>query len=147
VADFRTYQNIHFSPRFRVLYDLGNYSEGVMKRLLEISFLFLLFSFAVNAQWIQQNSGTTATLHSVKAVDNNIIWATGDYGLVLNTTDGGTTWNIKTPTQTSYDNFGITAFDINTAIVIGSIWPTRTYAKIWKTTDSGNTCWAPENRR
>jgi len=113
-----------------------------MKQLIKISFLFLLFSFAVNAQWNQQNSGTTATLRSVKAVDNNIIWAAGDYGLVLNTSDGGITWNIKPPTQTSYDNFGIAAFDIDTAFVIGStvlggIYPYE--AKIWKTTDAGNT--------
>jgi len=103
-------------------------------------FLFLLSSFAVNAQqWFPQNSGTTATLRSVKAVDNNIVWAAGNNGLVLNTTDGGTTWDIKTPTQTSYTNFGITAFDTDTAIVIGCTWPTGTNAKIWKTTDSGNT--------
>jgi len=110
-----------------------------MKKLLKISFLFLFFSFAVNAQWIQQNSGTTATLRSVKAVDDSIVWAAGDNGLMLYTSDGGANWNIKTPTQTSYDNFGITAFDINTAIVIGCTWPLGTNAKIWKTTDSGNT--------
>jgi len=103
-------------------------------------FLFLLFSFTVNAQqWFQQNSGTTIILEAVKAVNNNVIWAAGDNGLVLNTSDGGTTWNIKTPTQTSYDNYCITSFDINTAIVIGCTLPFGTGAKIWKTTDSGNT--------
>jgi len=111
-----------------------------MKRLLKISFLILLFCFAANAQqWSPQSSGTTATLRSVKAVDNNIVWAAGDNGLVLNTSDGGTTWIIKTPTQTSFDNYGNTSFDINTAIVIGCTWPPGTGAKIWKTTDSGNT--------
>jgi photosystem II stability/assembly factor-like uncharacterized protein len=111
-----------------------------MKQFLKISFLVVLSAFAVSAQqWFQQNSGTTAILRTVKAVDNNIVWAAGDNGLVLNTSDGGTTWNVKTPTQNSYANFSITAFDINTAIVIGSAWPSGTSAKIWKTTDSGNT--------
>jgi photosystem II stability/assembly factor-like uncharacterized protein len=110
-----------------------------MKQLLKISFLFLLFPFAVNAQWIQQISGTTATLRSVKAVDNDVVWAAGDNGIVLNTSDGGETWNIKTPTEASYTNFGISSFDKDTAIVIGTTLPSGTNAKIWKTTDSGNT--------
>jgi len=109
-----------------------------MKQFVKISILFLLFSFAVNAQWIQQNSGTSATLRSVKAVDNDILWAAGDNGLVLNTTDGGENWNIKTLTQTGYINFGIAAFDIDSAIVIGTT-SSGNQAKIWKTTDSGNT--------
>ncbi len=42
--------------------------------------------------WIQQNSGTTATLKSVQFADENTGWICGDAGLILKTTDGGQNW-------------------------------------------------------
>jgi photosystem II stability/assembly factor-like uncharacterized protein len=113
-----------------------------MNTIFKIFFFFLLLPLAVDAQWNQQNSGTTINFQCVDVVNNNVIWAGGNDGLIVNTNDGGLTWNIKTSTQTGYYNFGIASFDINTAVVIGSTYPTGTWpyqSKIWKTIDGGNT--------
>ncbi len=75
--------------------------------LLFLGIVFLLFmSFAFgllpgqaggqalaasNTGWQQQNSGTSANLKSISAVNKNIAWAAGN-GIILKTTDGGTTW-------------------------------------------------------
>ena len=58
-----------------------------------LSVLVVLFvSFQLNAQWVSQASGVSADLVSVSAVDNNVCWIGGHDGVVLRTTNGGTTW-------------------------------------------------------
>jgi photosystem II stability/assembly factor-like uncharacterized protein len=109
-----------------------------MKSIISILVFFVLFVFNSQAQWVQQISGTTVTLQSVKAVNDNVIWIAGDEGSVLNSTNGGTTWNLRTITQSDYINFGVAATDLNTAWVIGTTVDTPYTVKIWKTTNGGS---------
>ncbi len=59
--------------------------------------LIALFALALvpvhaRAQWIIQQSHTTASLRSVHAVSETVAWASGASGTVLRTTDGGANW-------------------------------------------------------
>ena len=49
---------------------------------------------AVN--WEVQNSNTKVNLHDVWFIDEDRGWAVGDEGTILNTVNGGTTWNGQT---------------------------------------------------
>jgi photosystem II stability/assembly factor-like uncharacterized protein len=48
------------------------------------------------AQWVPQQSGTTAEFRGLFAVSENVVWASGTRGRVARTTDGGRTWTIQT---------------------------------------------------
>lgn len=43
-------------------------------------------------QWVQQVSGTSETLNDVFAVTENLVFAVGNNGTILKTTDGGVNW-------------------------------------------------------
>jgi len=60
------------------------------------------------AQWVIQNSGTTARLNDVAALDSVTAIAVGNNGTVLKTTNAGTTW-VPKPIATSA-NLNSTAF-------------------------------------
>jgi photosystem II stability/assembly factor-like uncharacterized protein len=62
-----------------------------MIKVLSVLVVFFV-SFQLNAQWVSQASGVSADLISVSAVDNNVCWIGGHDGVVLRTTNGGTTW-------------------------------------------------------
>ena len=48
--------------------------------------------------WTTQTTPTTATLRSVAVRDANTVWAVGDRGAVVHTSDGGSTWAaVSTP--------------------------------------------------
>src|SRR5665647_3289859 len=65
-----------------------------MKNIFTI--LTLLFSFLVielSAQnWTEQVSGTDSTLLDVCFVNHDTAYASGVHGMILKTTNGGTTW-------------------------------------------------------
>jgi len=64
-----------------------------MKKLL-LSALALGLATITNAQtWTQQTSGITSQLNGVKFTSNQNGWAVGDGGIILNTTNGGSTWS------------------------------------------------------
>ncbi len=101
---------------------------------------FIICSFNVRAQnsWVQQTSGVSVLLNTVKIVDQNTAWAAGDSGKVIRTTNGGIAWN-----EVDGGNFGeafiwnMDAIDSNTAFVTISPLPlSKTY--IYRTTNSGN---------
>ncbi|HEV7844257.1 MAG TPA: YCF48-related protein, partial [Pyrinomonadaceae bacterium] len=54
--------------------------------------LLLLFSTAANAVWTQQQSGTMAWLHAVYFLNERRGWVAGSNGALLETTDGGESW-------------------------------------------------------
>lgn len=100
---------------------------------------FLLFSASqVYSQWVPQTSGTTATFRSIRAVDDNVVWACGTSGVVVKTTDGGTNWTLCTPTLASATNYCVEALDATTAWVTGTVGGAADVS-IWKTTDGGLT--------
>jgi photosystem II stability/assembly factor-like uncharacterized protein len=107
-----------------------------MKKVIYI-LMFLTFASLANAQWSEQTSGTTISLRSVSAVDNNVVWICGSNGTVLLTTNGGNSWTTKTSPNPSITLRNIWGIDANNALVTGS----GTTAYVYKTTDGGST-WA-----
>jgi hypothetical protein len=107
-----------------------------MRRLVQIVALILAVSRNGSAQWIIQNSHTTAELRGVQSIGDGIAWASGTNGTVLRTTDDGDHWQLcATPTGAEALDFrGIQAFDANTAIVMSS--GKGDLSRLYKTTDS-----------
>ncbi|HZW39772.1 MAG TPA: T9SS type A sorting domain-containing protein [Ignavibacteriaceae bacterium] len=106
-----------------------------MKKVLLLTFL-LSFVSLLNAQWVNQTSGVITGLASISAVDDNVCWMAGDAGVVLRTTNGGTTWtNVGGGIIGANDCYNIYAIDANTALVTWS--PAATY--VAKTTNGGAT--------
>jgi photosystem II stability/assembly factor-like uncharacterized protein len=93
-------------------------------------------SFWLLIQWAPQNSGTTAGLRGLSAVDSKVEWASGQKGTYLRTTDGGTTWAARTvPGTESLDFRDVQAFDADTAVLMSS-GPSRE-SRVYRTTDAG----------
>lgn len=68
-----------------------------MKKIILIIYVIQTFQI-VNAQWIQQNSGTNQNLYDIEFINEKTGWAVGDAGVVIKTTNGGTNWlNVPNP--------------------------------------------------
>jgi photosystem II stability/assembly factor-like uncharacterized protein len=81
--------------------------------------MFWIFGLVVAQSWISQESGTTASLRGVYAVNEKVVWASGTRGTYLRTTDGGATWKSFTvPGASDLDFRAIRAFDEKTAILL-----------------------------
>lgn len=105
-------------------------------RIVFLSFMFLLFVTAVNAQWQKQTIDTKASLRGLSVVSEKIIWASGTGGTFLRTVNGGKTWTTgKVPDAEKLDFRDVEAFDANTAYVL-SIGEGDS-SRIYKTTDGG----------
>lgn len=105
-----------------------------MKKLL-LSALALGLATITNAQtWTQQTSGVTSQLNGVKFTDTQNGWAVGDGGIILNTTNGGSTWS-------SINNlFTGSPINFTELDVIGnSVWACTDNALVLYSTDAGNT--------
>ena len=94
-----------------------------------------------HAQWVIENSNTTADLRGIHALDGNIAWASGTNGTVLRTVDGGANWLTCAipPGAEKLDFRGVQAFDAKTAIVMSSgkgdlsrLYKTEDGCKTWK---------------
>jgi photosystem II stability/assembly factor-like uncharacterized protein len=95
----------------------------------------ILFSADASAQWVLQNSQTTADLRGIDSVGEEVAWASGTNGVVLRTSDGGEHWQTcSTPTGAEQLDFrGIQGFDAHAAIVMS--YGTGALSRIYKTTD------------
>ena len=68
----------------------------------KITVLLFISVISIQAQWIQQTSGTTNSLTciSMVGISTEIGWAVGVGGVILKTTNGGTNWvNVFSPTS------------------------------------------------
>jgi len=105
-------------------------------------FLFLLLISSLSTSqpqqfWGEQNSGVTAQLTSVSAIDFQVVWVCGYNGTVLRTTNSGLNWlNVSgggIPNTVSLVNvWGISA----SAALVAGYQGTNTW--VWKTTNSGS---------
>ncbi|MCX6135817.1 MAG: T9SS type A sorting domain-containing protein [Ignavibacteriales bacterium] len=114
-----------------------------MKTVLRALFVTgLLVSMAVaQSPWTLQTSNTTQRIRSLRPVSAQVVWACGNAGTVVRTVDGGTTWQLKTITDATFNLYGIEAIDSSTAWVIGTISSAGNTGdtRLWKTTNGGST--------
>ena len=88
------------------------------------------------AQWQAQASGTTAELRGLSVVSPTVVWASGQHGTVLRTTDGGAHWSARiVPGAERLDLRAIEATSPKTAFAM-SIGDS---SRIFRTTDGGKT--------
>ena len=111
----------------------------MMRRRLLILIL-LVCAIDANAQWLMEESGTSAGLRGIHAVDGNVAWASGTAGTVIRTTDGGAQWQrcAVPPGAEKLDFRGVWAWNSQRAAVmsIGN----GDQSRLYKTTD-GCTSW------
>ena len=106
-----------------------------MKKLITLMLsLVWMISSAQTFNWTAQTSGVTAYLRDVFFVDNQTGWAVGDDGVILRTSDGGTTWVTQT-SGTTHDMRAVFFLDANTGWAVGYANNNVTL----KTTDGGST--------
>jgi photosystem II stability/assembly factor-like uncharacterized protein len=103
-------------------------------------FFLILSSLRGNTQQIFiLHEGNGVSLRGLSAVNDKIVWVSGNKGTVGKSADGGKTWKWMTvPGYDSRDFRDIEAFDIHTALIMAVGEP----AVILKTTDGG-TVWKP----
>jgi photosystem II stability/assembly factor-like uncharacterized protein len=90
----------------------------------------------VGAQWMPQQSGTTAEFRGLVAVSPTVVWASGTRGRVARTTDGGTTWRIDSvPGADSLDFRDIHALSATRAWAMSAGPAEKGQAKIFRTQD------------
>jgi photosystem II stability/assembly factor-like uncharacterized protein len=104
------------------------------------SMLSLIAGVCPAQTWQLQQSGTTAGLRGIRAVDANVVWASGTAGTVLRSTDGGAQWGrCATPPGAGKMDFrGIWAWDGQTALAMSS--GPGDFSRLYRTTD-GCTTW------
>jgi photosystem II stability/assembly factor-like uncharacterized protein len=85
--------------------------------------------------WVMEQSGTTAGLRGIHAVNASVAWASGTNGTILRTVDGGATWQrcAVPPNAEKLDFRGIWAWDAQTAIAMSS--GPGDASRLYKTTD------------
>ena len=108
--------------------------------LLPFAFLFLP---SVQAAWVRQKSGSFAWLHSVFFVGERG-WAVGGKGALLETTDGGASWQLlRPPTEDALQDVFFTDERTGFIVCVRSVYSPmkvgepRSY--LLKTTDGGDT--------
>ena len=104
--------------------------------------LTLLAAQSVSAQWVMEESTTTANLRGIVSLGGGVAWASGSKGTVLRTEDGGHLWQgCAVPDGAAALDFrAIQAFDRKTAIVM-SAGP-GAQSRLYRTTD-GCGSWTP----
>jgi photosystem II stability/assembly factor-like uncharacterized protein len=100
----------------------------------------LLTLFAAATVWAQtftvQTSGTQASLRGVWAVNEQIVWASGNHGTWLRTTDGGEHWTATAvPGAETLDFRDVQGVDAVTAYLL-SIGKGQS-SRVYKTADGG----------
>jgi photosystem II stability/assembly factor-like uncharacterized protein len=94
-----------------------------MKFLSLLFIAILLFQISLLAQsgWVQQTSGTTENLNSVFFINENVGWAAGENGIIINTTDGGANWNPQN-SNTTDDLYSVKFIDEDNGWIIKGHW-------------------------
>jgi len=83
-----------------------------------------------------QHSGTTALLIAVSAVDDRIVWVSGQHGTYARTTDGGATWSAARVQGADTLQFrDVYAADSNTAYLLSI--GNGDQSRVYKTIDAG----------
>ena len=118
-----------------------------MKKSITIALLAMLcvalssfyFKTAFAQIWVVQRPEISGEeTFSIKAVDENTVWAGARNGVYRRTTDGGSNWTSKlVPGAESVSFLSIAAIDQNTAYFMGEKFPQGGDGRIYKTSDGG----------
>ncbi len=107
--------------------------------------LLLFLPLPVAAQWQPVHTGTATEFRAAHAPSDSVLWAGGRGGVVLRTTDAGSTVRADTiPGATDLFLVGIWAADADTAVVLGTGFESST-ARVYRTVDGGET-WTETHR-
>lgn len=64
-----------------------------MRRYFAFTFIAFILGFqTVNAEWVKQRTNSFAWLRDIQFVSDSKGWIVGTDGVIMSTTDGGTTW-------------------------------------------------------
>jgi photosystem II stability/assembly factor-like uncharacterized protein len=103
--------------------------NNIMKNIFTI--LLMLVTLSVNAQWVQQYTGTTANLYDIEFLNRYTGWCVGTGGTCLKTTNGGINWiQMNHPVGTKPIE-SVHIVDSNVVYFVGN------YETIFKTIDGG----------
>jgi len=104
-----------------------------MKKSIILLLFYHFLLTALNAQWVQQVSGTTDQLLKVKFLNRYTGWTCGYNGRMLKTTNGGINWIIQ--------NTGISGKSLRSLNVVDSniLYSAGLDEVLIKTTNGGNT--------
>jgi photosystem II stability/assembly factor-like uncharacterized protein len=103
---------------------------------MKFGFAVFLAAAAMAQSWELQNSGTTASLRGVSAVNARVVWASGSGGTFLKTTDDGSTWAAaKVPGAEELDFRDVHAVGERVAYLLSSGPEDR--SRIYRTGDGG----------
>ena len=73
-----------------------------MVHFIHIMSFYLFIPMVINAQWFGLSPSPQGNnLKSVDIINDNIIWAAGDGGVLLKSSDGGSAWQCK-PLNNNY---------------------------------------------
>jgi photosystem II stability/assembly factor-like uncharacterized protein len=98
-----------------------------------------MLGHSADAQWIIEQSPTTANLRGIHNFGAGIAWASGTQGTVVRTTNDGETWQecAIPPAAEKLDFRGVQALNATTAIVMSS--GPGDHSRIYMTTDECRT--------
>ena len=96
----------------------------------QIFYLFLWLVIPLQAQWIQQNSGTTENLNDVYCINADTVVVVGNNATILRTTNGGTNW-MPVSNPASVNLHQVQFADTQTGYAVGD------NGTLLKTTDAG----------
>ena len=104
------------------------------KQMKKIFFLLMTLGWlsALNAQWIDQNSGTAASLSDVFCITADTVIVVGNPGIILRTTNGGLQWNSISSPSTEW-LYHVEFTDSHTGYIVGD------NNTLLKSTDAGQT--------
>ena len=91
---------------------------------------------SLGAQWIPVQSPTDVELRGLSIVSPSVVWASGQRGTVVRTTEGGRTWRRDTIPGTA--GLDLRAIDATSPLVAHAI-SIGDSSRIYRTTDGGRT--------
>lgn len=105
-----------------------------MHLLTSAALSLAVVSAPLAAQWTPLPSGTNVSLRGLSVVDGRTVWASGEKGTVLHSTDGGASWRVDSvPGARALDFRSVHARSRQVAHVAA------TAGRIYRTTDGGAT--------
>lgn len=103
---------------------------------MKLASILLLVPALYGQKWVVQDSGVTASLRGVYAVNDQVVWASGSEGTWLRTVNGGGKWETgKVTGGEALDFRGLRAFSATDAIAMSS--GEGQLSKVFSTSDGG----------